>query len=214
MKNHYTTFSHMQENLENSLLEVRKAYRLLYDYQKRILDLVSFIGGSFNREYSGGYPKFSGPGPNNGRGKLSLWAWDWLNMYYYEFLFIPKKTKSGSQHFAIFLVNDTGYYQIKKDSEISKTKISAFENVEYSQSKLIFVVGENLWEPFGKNWSSPAFILEEKGMKGEEGNMMIFKGYPLSKFGDQSTAVDQLRDFERYCNEFSVIFKYQERTIN
>jgi hypothetical protein len=38
-------------------------------------------------------------------------------------------------------------------------------------------------------------------MKGEEGKMMIFKRYPLSKFEDEDTAIKQLRDFERYCSE-------------
>jgi hypothetical protein len=50
-------------------------------------------------------------------------------------------------------------------------------------------------------------------MKGEEGKMMIFKRYPLSKFGDEDTAIKQLRDFERYCSEFKVVFKYQKRNI-
>ena len=52
-----------------------------------------------------------------------------------------------------------------------------------------------------------------QGMKGEEGKMMIFKRYPLSKFGDEDTAIKQLREFERYCSEFKVVFKYQKRTI-
>jgi len=203
----------MQEDLNNGLIEVRKAYRLLYDYQKRILDLMSFIGGSFNREYNGGYPKFSGSGPNNGRGKLDLWAWDWLNMYYYEFNFRQKTVKSATQYFSIFLVTDTGYFQVKQESDILKTKLSSFEIPERSQSKLIFVIGDNLWDAFGKNWSSTSFILGDKGDKGEAGKRMIYKSYELSKFGNHESAIDQLRDFERYCSEFNIDFKYQERKI-
>lgn len=203
----------MQQNLENTLLEVRKAYRLLYDYQNRILDLIGFIGGSFNREYRGGHSKFSNPSPNNAKGKLDLWAWDWLNMYYYEFNFHPKTIKSKEQHFSVFLVSDSGYYHAKKDSEITKKQLNTFERAENSETKLIFVVGENLWDPFGKNWSSPNFILENKGSKGDEGKMMIHKSYSLIKFGDEETAIEQLRDFERYCSDFNINFKYQERTI-
>ncbi|WP_026837370.1 hypothetical protein [Gillisia sp. JM1] len=203
----------MQKDLEDRLIEVRKAYRLLYDYQRRMLDLMGFIGGSFNREYEGGYPKFSNPSPNNGRGKLEQWSWDWLNMYYYEFHFSKKKVKTNTQYFAVFLVTDTGYYEIKKEVDIAKTKISAFETPEKSKSRLIFVVGENLWDPFGTNWSSPSFILGAEGRKGEVGNMMVYKGYALSKFGDQDSAIEQLRDFEEYCKKFNIDFKYQERKI-
>lgn len=73
--------------LDKSLVEVRKAYRILFDYQTRILDLVKYIGQKTQFSYSGGYSKFSNSGPNNGRGSLDLWAWDWLNFYFYEFNF-------------------------------------------------------------------------------------------------------------------------------
>ena len=81
----------MQKEVESAFTEVRKAYRLLADYQRKVLDLVDFIGSSFGRTYSGGYPKYGNPSPRNGRGSLDYWSWDWLNLYFYEFHFGTEK---------------------------------------------------------------------------------------------------------------------------
>jgi hypothetical protein len=200
----------MQQNANNTLQEVRKAYRLLFDYQTRVLDLIGFIGSSFNYDYNGGYSKFSNGSPNNGKGKLSLWAWDWLSMYFYEFNFITKKDNMA---FAVFLVNDTGYFQKNKESKIAKTTVSAFDAVENSKTKLIFVVGKNTWDGWGKNWDNENFILEEAGHKILDDKVMLFKSYLLDDFFDEEKAIEKLKDFENYCKSYGVNFKYKEKTV-
>ncbi|MDC7218749.1 MAG: hypothetical protein PQJ59_02350 [Spirochaetales bacterium] len=67
-----------QKELNKALLEVRKAYRIIYEYQKRVLDLVKYISKSLGYQYAGGWSKFSSPSPKNGKGSLDNWAWDWL----------------------------------------------------------------------------------------------------------------------------------------
>jgi len=106
--------------LKNSLIEVRKAYRLLYDYQKKVLDLVQFIGTEFGRSYKGGYSKYSNVTPRNGKGHLSNWGWDWLNMYYYEFNFHNEENKD---FFSVVLISDTGYYEAKDEDENFNDKL-------------------------------------------------------------------------------------------
>ncbi|GEC80227.1 hypothetical protein [Flavobacterium aquatile] len=199
----------MQQNINNTLQEVRKAYRLLFDYQTRVLDLIGFIGSSFNYAYNGGYPKFSNASPNNGRGRLNSWAWDWLNMYFYEFNFVTKDKIA----FAVFLVNDTGYFQKNKETKISKTKVSAYDSVENSKTKLIFVVGKNTWDGWGVNWDQENFILESEGQKISEDKAMLFKSYLLNDFFDEESAIEKLKDFENYCKKYDVNFKYKEKTV-
>ena len=75
----------MQNQLNNTLIEVRKAYRLLFDYQDRIKNLVSFIGGHFDFNFVEGYPVFSANAKSGKSVKLEHWAWDWLSMYFYHF---------------------------------------------------------------------------------------------------------------------------------
>ena len=199
----------MQQNINDTLQEVRKAYRLLFDYQTRILDLIGFIGGSFNYDYNGGYSKFSNGSPNNGKGRLNQWAWDWLSMYFYEFHF----GKKSEITFAVFLVNDTGYFQKRKVTKIFKTKVSAFDTVENSKTKLIFAVGKNTWNGWGVNWDDDNFILEEEGQKISDDKVMLFKSYLLNDFFDEENAVEKLKDFENYCENFGVTFKYKEKTV-
>lgn len=203
----------MHNNSDNILVEVRKAYRLLFDYQSRVLDLINFIGGSFRFDYNGGFPKFSNSGPNNGRGNLGLWAWDWLNMYYYEFNFRQRVVGSDKISFSIFLLNDTGFYQANKIKPISKLAVDEFEISENSKSKLIFVVGKNMWEGWGVNWDNEEFILQNEGKKGSEDKLMIFKSYHLTRFFKEEDAIVVLKDFESFCSNFKIDFKYHEKSI-
>ena len=38
-----------KENLSKALLDVRRAHRILYAYQRRMLDLVTFIGQTLTK---------------------------------------------------------------------------------------------------------------------------------------------------------------------
>jgi hypothetical protein len=186
----------MPENISDILLNVRKSYRLLFEYQKRILDLMSFIGGSFGFRYNGGYPKFSNPSPGNGKGTLNNWSWDWLNMYYYEFNFKSETIEGCKVAFAVILINDTGYYQ-SSNNKRNQTDISTFESVENSQSKLILVAGKNTWQV--QEWYTSDFIFKESGTKGENNKIMIFKSYSIQDFETEDKALYSLKEFQNLC---------------
>ena len=202
----------MQNEIKSILQDVRSSYRFLFNYQKRVLDLISFIGGNFGQRYAGGYIKFSGPTPRNGKGNLTNWAWDWLPMYFYEFNFEKFKVKQDNLVFSVFLINDTGYFTAAETSKISKTKVSAFETVEKSTTKLIFVIGKNLWEDWGNNWQTNDFINKESGIRiKDDGSIMIFKSYLLENFSTEDLATEQLKDFERYALKNNIPFKILEK---
>lgn len=207
----------MQRKINTTLLEVRKAYRLLYNYQDRLLDLVSFIGGKYGFSYSGGYSKFSNVTPRDGKGTLTNWAWDWLNLYFYEFYFQQKANrKSGSTiYFSVFIVNDSGFFDARDggdDRKTSKIDTSTFKSVEESKSELIFVAGKNLWQGWEVNWDGPDFISQPYGEKqSADGGIMLFKHYSLEMFENEDGAMNCLRDFERYCTEKGIEeFKIKE----
>ena len=106
----------MPQNIKDTLQEARKAYRFLYDYQKRILDLVSYIGGKYGFRYRGGYSKFSNSSPRDGKGNLGNWAWDWLNLYFYEFNFEPKRQVKTPfiLQFSYLMIQDILMLKMKK----------------------------------------------------------------------------------------------------
>lgn len=200
----------MQPQIKHTLVEVRKAYRFLFEYQKRILDLIRFIGRKYGFSYSGGFPKYSNPTPRRGRGSLSNWSWDWLNFYFYEFNFVPKIEKSDMVYFSVFAVNDTGFFDARNEREANKLITSTYNSVDESESRLIFVAGRNLWLGWGVNWDEPEFISQPYGKKtGENNGLMIFKHYPIDDFENEDKTIICLRDFEKFCfeNEIKINIK-------
>ena len=199
---------------QDILTEVRKAYRLLFDYQTKLLALVKYIGGKYGYNYNGGYPKFSNNQPRQGSGNLDNWAWDWLNLYFHEFHFGSKKIDDNTKiYFSVFILNDDGYFLAcqKEQQDIGRKNLSKFEKTENSNSKLIFVVGLNCWTNKAyfveKKWCNSSFTLEEKGIHEDENGKMFYKTYPLENFFEENNAIVQLADFERECQAIGIPFK-------
>jgi hypothetical protein len=144
-------------NIEATLLEVRKAYRLLHDYQRLVLDSVDYVGKQLGFEYAGGYSKFSATAPGQGKGQLKCWAWDWLNMVQYEFHFTRGGEGGGLWRFSILLISDTGYFCSTSD-EAQKRDIDSFLPLEESATKVGFLLS-------AREWPAPAFMRDKEGMK-------------------------------------------------
>jgi hypothetical protein len=133
-------------SIEQALLDVRKAYRLLHDYQRMVMDSVDYIGKQLGLSYGGGWPKFSDPTPKAGKGGPEFWAWDWLNMVQYEFHFGRDLPTGGSLGLSMLLVSDTGYFCSDKEP-VEKTNVLDFLPADRSQSKIGFVMSAKGWHP-------------------------------------------------------------------
>lgn len=212
-----------KEEVKKELIEVRKSYRLLFLYQKRILELVKFIGEYYDCEYKGGWPLFSSSAPNKGQGKLENWSWDWLNMYYYHFYFEKKIGEKKVLQFAIFHQADTGYFDLQEEVKLydqKKLKFENFSECEVSGSKLIFALGNNIWDTSEKRpWENLAilngsnFLNEnEEDVIGDEeiSRKLILKRFNVSDFWDEDSTVEQLSAFTKLCSENDIIFRKKE----
>jgi hypothetical protein len=142
---------------EDTLLEVRKAYRLIHDYQRVAMDAVSHIAQQLGLTYEGGYPKFSDPSPRRGQGELNYWAWDWLNFAFYEFCFTKKMAGGGKLMVSILLISATGYFELD-DSSTAEPNGSDFPAAGKCRTEVGFVISA------GK-WPHPAFMESNAGMK-------------------------------------------------
>jgi hypothetical protein len=131
--------------IESALLDVRRAYRLLHEYQRMVLDAVDFIGKEFDLVYVGGWPKFSNAAPRDGAGQLSNWSWDWLNMMFYEFHFRKDLTGGGQLRLSVLLISDTGYF-CAPDEGLEKTKVADYLPAAKSSTKLGFVMSMREWD--------------------------------------------------------------------
>ena len=197
--------------------DVRAAYRLLHDYQRRILDIVQFIGNKYNRTFYQSIPKFSDRTPTKNDKHLDRWSWDWLNLYYTEFKFETYFHLDHQFHFGILVVSDDGYYRtenIQKNEVNWRSKsnkvlysqeridIDKFEEASLSDSKLILIAGINLFEAegvFGNSFNLPELILSAEGNHENESGRMLFQSYSLSEINDQQALEEVLSDFEDTC---------------
>ncbi|MEN5087971.1 hypothetical protein ABE426_16010 [Sphingobacterium faecium] len=216
-------------NNSNILKQVRESYRFLFEYQTRMLNLMSYIEKRFALTYSGGHSKFSNPAPKNGKGSLDFWAWDWLNMYYYEFHFgfynnqlttiSPTQFSKDDDYygFSVFLLSDDGYFQNHLDAttNVDRIKIDSFRSVEESKTKLIFVASKNIWDsawwhmPERNNLPQSDFITKEFEVNDNygENQVMVFKSFDLEHFFQEQSALHCLKEFERLCDLHSICFK-------
>lgn len=209
----------MQNNFNETLIDVRKAYRLIYDFQSRIMDLISFIGGSLDFEYDGGHIKFSDIAPANGKGTLKWNAWRFTPMYFYDFHFKSKKIANDNIYFSIFLLADTGYFEELEENSPNKKDVSTFKSVEQSETKLIFVAGLNKWGMSSlttNNWNNIDFTTQPFGIddKDSNGGKMIFKSYTLDNFLDEETCLKSLYDFQNFASSNNITFTVKEKELS
>jgi hypothetical protein len=195
-----------KSQLENALCDVRKAFRLLYHYQRRVLDLVKFIGDNLEFNYKGGNSIFSNTCPRNGGGRLENWAWDWINMYYYEFHFGSKVIAKNNITFSIFIQSDTGFFDIENTNRLA---VESFSSVECAKTRLIFVIGKNVWDisptyPNSKIFNSQN-IISSKELP--NGGLMLIKAYNLSEFIDEESTRLNIKDFISFCEERHIFLK-------
>jgi hypothetical protein len=85
--------------------------------------------------------------------------------------------------------------------------------VSDSKSKLIFVACKKNRKEWSKIWSNTYFTLNETGYKDTGDDIMIFKSYSLEDFFEEDSAIERLKDFENYCMNFDLIFKYKEKKV-
>lgn len=201
----------MEDSTKNEIMtDVRKAYRLLFEYQTRLLALVKFIGGKYGFDYHGGYPRFSNNQPRQGSGSLDFWAWDWLNLYFHEFRFT---TNENHISFSVFALNDDGFYQSCQEAGCAQDKLNTqeFKLPEQSNSKLILVASYQSWIvqfPIAAlNWNTVDFTLTDKGTQTNDKGVLFFKSYAIEHFFNQNDALIQLADFEKECQNHGIPLK-------
>lgn len=172
---------HTPLQIESALTDVRKAYRLLALYQRRILDTVMCFQKLLNnRLFSGGWSLFSNVTPRNGRGSLDCWSWDWLNMYCYEFHF-PEKSDDITK-LSIVHIADTGWFDTNfQDHNTKANSIDKYVNPEKSKSLFLFIA-----QLKGSSWKGTCVteILRKKDfypdMQARYNNQVIYKGVSVS----------------------------------
>jgi len=102
--------------MEAALCDVRKAYRLIHLYQRRVLDLCREITEAFESELNFYYwaaSQFEMP-PRRRTDPVSEWAWDFLPLYDFALVYRPedvdyKSPKVNDRMLEVRITVDSGY---------------------------------------------------------------------------------------------------------
>lgn len=176
-------------------LDVRRAYRLLYLYQRRVMDLMKFIGGHLGLRYAGGWCHYSSTTPRNGKGSLDNWAWDWLNMYQYEFHFASRVIDAREIRFSVILVSDTAFFDAGLEDECD---LKAYPPVEKAETRLVLLAGKDAWhgefEDFWENYKKTAADYVRTNEKGT----VIARSVPLKQFVNGTLAEQTMISYTQF----------------
>ena len=205
------------ENLSKALLDVRRAHRILYAYQRRMSDLAYFIKCKLDMPDFYGFKHFSNPiyGRSKGHSRLNIWhnmwAWDYLYSYLFEYHLGEQKTSDEEYEYKLSLIqySDTGYFD--REEEATRLELEKFKPEDKSSSKLLFFLEykskDSEWE--WKDGSYMEGIVLDKKVGSKEhtkevrrtttGVKQILCSFPLERFINMEATLEVLREFRSYC---------------
>ena len=216
----------MNKEIDNIFVDVRNAFRLLNRYQKRILQIVSYVReqtpytdmwGSRNWYFDEiGKRRTS---PDSEYAKLSvrkdMWGWDFLYGYIFEYYFGRQRIDKKNVEMSIFQISDDGYFISSQDKK-HMTDIASFTPSEQSHSYLIFNLSvfptkacnlwlrdpsfpDDEWDDFLTKFLSSSS--DTKITRNEKGEVTILKKYEMQRFSSQQSADEVIRDFGRIAKD-------------
>jgi hypothetical protein len=190
------------EAFQAAIPDVRNAYRLLYAYQRRLLDTAQRIAQLLGRTILGGYPLFSDETYRDGFSlKVGRSAWDWLPMYDYEFYFNDIE-REGNIKFAIAFQTDTGWYDTDDTNQgnVSRTAPDQFPDTAACQSYIYFYAGRNRWKPEGFNVWEKGNEEHSNHTDTRHENFVVIR-FPLSRMLTEETIIDTLLEANNFFSQ-------------
>lgn len=204
------------DELKEALCDVRKAHRLIYSYQARMLDLVRFISAKldFGGRLQGGAKYYSNdiwkPKKDDYLNMPDgMWAWDFLYSYVFEY-YLGKMELDNGSNIAISIIqySDTGFFEKTGNS---RRDIDSFATEEESGSKLLFIIEmvpkNNSWvwdiEDIVNN-KEFASMSHTKTMLQKKGCVQGLYSFPIERFIDEKSTLEALQEFVDFCKENNI----------
>lgn len=217
-----------KQELNSGLTNIRSAYRLLFEHQKRVLNTIGFIKDQFGMKADGGNKFFSdtiagkrGDYPEV-RTRSGMWAWDFLYSYCFEFYFGSKSISIDeigySYDLSIIQVSDTGFWESENDHK-TELETQTFSDVKDSSSCFVFVFESKLenrdpyWTNKEKLGRELYVFLESKQNNkvldttdGQNVNSkFIMVRFDMSEFLDQNTTNHVIKQFNDFIIKSTTI---------
>ena len=201
-----------KEKLNRALCDIRKAHRMIYSYQQRMLGLMKFISAKLDFAQISGVKHFSNDMYKRRNGYIdvhgNMWAWDFLYSYLFQY-YLGEKEIEGGDSIALSVVqySDTGFFENSNNDD--RTDIASFAAEEESASKLLFIIER---KPKGAEWEWNIEELvnnKEYASKNHtccilecgNGGRQCLYSFAIEDFIDEKTALESLERLCGYCRD-------------
>ncbi len=144
--------------LQQALLDVRKAQRLLVAFHQRILPVIQKIGEDLDCNFDYWYPVNNGPTPKGNTNPFNRWYWDYSSLSDAIFFFLPENTESrnsapkGAWALTIRLQTDTGISDSFAQKSRNWDALDVKPSPETSQTQLV-VSAFRSTQDTNENWA-------------------------------------------------------------
>ena len=203
------------KQFNDAMNDVRKAHRLIYSYQQRMLDLIYFIKSKLDFPLFWAEKRFSNDIYKKRNGYLllpdNMWAWDFLYSYMFEY-YLGEINLDNEDICALSVIqySDTGFFE---NEDNSRMDINSFAEEEESGSKLLFILEI---KPKRKNWiwNINELVMDKQYaslkhectiIKSDKGNIQVLYSFSLNRFLNEKTSLAALKEFIDYCKENDVV---------
>lgn len=208
----------MVEEFDKVLCDVRKAHRLIFEYQTRMLSLVNFIRHKLDFNDFRGFKHFSLPiaAKRDGYQAIhdNMWAWDFIYSYMYEYDIGEIEFKDYDVYLSIVQYSDTGFFDNENNDRCVTDNFAAEED---SSTKIMFALEKvplkcnpidikDLHSYFmDKAYASKKHTSTILYPKGEGKNVLVFYSMPLSRFINEKSSIIALEEFVGFCKDNKLV---------
>jgi hypothetical protein len=200
-------------DLNHALVDVRKAYRLIWLYQRRVIDIVRLITDALGYEFyawdTTDIGRMSGSRTTDPFGG-DRWIWSTLPLYRMSLLYLPPNLpaniqRSGEWMLEIFIESDTGAKAREDESEPPPTE---FAPVEKSETVLKLYAwhcsadGSRDW--FSEIWKQLEWPDEDCKVTDEDPAIpvrVLRRSFELSKLPDRASVDRAIEEFKALVSE-------------
>lgn len=191
----------MSEKLAKALVDVRKAYRLIYLYQKNVLSTIERFAQEFAVTFYWWTPtEFSAP-PQRGTDLTKRWAWDLLPLYSTAILYTSEGGQSTEHSPGEWLLS----FQLTTDSSFEadgeEPNPTTFDPAKESETSIIVslwyckkAISSNWFYGIWNNQEYPENEFEE--YVDPEGLVCVKKEYSLERLETEELITNAVEEFK------------------
>jgi hypothetical protein len=207
-----------KKDIHQLMEDVRKAHRIIYQFQDRMLQLMNRIANDYGLNHPVGRKRFSNPIGSTRRGNdypeanlrvHDKWVWDMLYTYEFEYYFGKISRNNLNGCLTVFQISDNGYYladghrlEEGESGHLSKRAVNDFWSTDQSDSYLIFVFesfpqqGHRIFLKHPKNsivrlyGGNDDVIIEHNGE-----NTIVAKRFSIEDFFSRGSVGELLEEF-------------------